>query len=43
MGVSLTTKMLPPISVSREQLNELSQKLIDETKKDGWKFKHFVL
>ncbi|PSN64126.1 hypothetical protein BS50DRAFT_602690 [Corynespora cassiicola Philippines] len=43
MGVSMTTKMLPPISVSREQLDDLSQKLIDETKKDGWVFKCFVL
>lgn len=43
MGVSMTTKMLPPISVSREQLDAMPQKLIEEAKKDGWEFKIFSL
>jgi hypothetical protein len=43
MGVSMTTKMLPPISVSREQLDAMPQKLIDEAKKEGWEFKTFAL
>ncbi|KAI9713117.1 MAG: hypothetical protein M1820_001102 [Bogoriella megaspora] len=43
MGVSTTTKMLPPISISREQLDVMPQKLLEEAKKDGWEFKQFVL
>ncbi|KAF2445867.1 hypothetical protein P171DRAFT_484523 [Karstenula rhodostoma CBS 690.94] len=38
----MTTKMLPPINVSREQLDMMPQKLI-EAKKDGWEFKIFSL
>ncbi|KAF1950188.1 S-adenosyl-L-methionine-dependent methyltransferase [Byssothecium circinans] len=43
MGVSTTTKMLPPISVTREQLDEMPEKLLAEVKKEGWEFQHFVL
>jgi hypothetical protein len=43
MGMTMTTKMLPPISVSREQLDVMPQKLIEEAKKDGWEFKLFSL
>lgn len=43
MGVSLTTKMLPPISVPREQLDAMPQKVLEEAKKEGWEFQQFVL
>lgn len=43
MGVSMTTKMLPPISVSREHLDAMPQKLIEEVKKEGWESKMFSL
>ncbi|PVI02641.1 hypothetical protein DM02DRAFT_559416 [Periconia macrospinosa] len=43
LGVSTTTKMLPPISIPREQLDAMPQKLLEETKKEGWEYKHFVL
>jgi hypothetical protein len=43
MGVSMTTKMLPPISVSREQLDAMPQKLLDEARNEGCEFRTFVL
>ena len=43
MGISMTTKMLPPISVPREQLDALPQKLVEEARRDGWEFKIFSL
>jgi hypothetical protein len=43
MGVSMATKMLPPISVPREQLDAMPHKLLAEAKKEGWESKHFVL
>jgi hypothetical protein len=43
MGISKTTKMLPPISVSREQLDVMPQRLLDEAKRMGWECKLFSL
>jgi hypothetical protein len=43
MGVSMTTKMLPPISVSREKLDAMPQKVLEEAKKEGLEVQHFVL
>lgn len=43
MGVSMTTKMLPPISIPREQLDAMPQKALDEAKKEGWECQQFVL
>ncbi|KAF2675651.1 hypothetical protein K458DRAFT_411091 [Lentithecium fluviatile CBS 122367] len=35
MGVSMTTKMLPPISISREDLDAMPPKVIEETNQVG--------
>jgi hypothetical protein len=43
MGVSMTTKLLPPISVSREELDAMPSKVIDEAKEIGWEFHTFAL
>jgi hypothetical protein len=43
MGVSMTTKLLPPISVSREELDAMPPKVIDEAKEVGWEFHTFAL
>lgn len=43
MGVSTTTKMLPPISVPRERLDAMPEKVLAEAKKEGWESQHFVL
>ncbi|KAI6355908.1 hypothetical protein MCOR25_008064 [Pyricularia grisea] len=43
MGVSTTTKMLPPISVPREGLDAMPEKVLAEAKKEGWESQHFVL
>jgi hypothetical protein len=42
-GVSTTTKMLPPISIPREQLDAMPEKVLAEAKQLGWECKHFVL
>ena len=43
MGVSMTTKMLPPISVSREELDDMPAKVVEEAKEMGWEFHTFAL
>jgi len=43
VGVSATTRMLPPISVSREKLDSMPQDLLAEARKDGVEVRHFVL
>lgn len=43
MAVSMTTKMLPPISISREDLDAMPPKLIKEIKQVGWEAYHFAL
>ena len=43
MGISMTTKVLPPISVPREQLDAMPQNLVEEARRDGWEFKLFSL
>ncbi len=42
-GVSMTTKNLPPISISREQLDTMPQELLEEMKEMGFEFKMFAL
>ena len=45
MGVSMTSKMLPPqaFSSSPEELAAMPQKVLEEIKKDGWECKFFAL
>lgn len=43
MGVSMTTKMLPPLSISREDLDAMPPKMLEEVKQAGWKMTHFAL
>lgn len=43
MGLNMTTKKLPPITVSREKLDELPQRILEELKREGLEFKLFAL
>ncbi|KAI6371414.1 hypothetical protein MCOR32_006190 [Pyricularia oryzae] len=43
MGVSITTRMLPPIGFSREQLDVMPERVLAEAKREGWESRHFVL
>jgi hypothetical protein len=42
-GIRETTNMLPPISVPREQLDVMPEKLMNEANMNGWEFKLFSL
>lgn len=42
-AVSETTKMMPPISVSREKLDAMPERILEEAKKDGFEYRFFVV
>jgi hypothetical protein len=43
MGVSISTKQLPPISIPREKLDKMPQELLAEAKEQGSEIMMFAL